>query len=110
MNESRWMGKVPLVGTDGELLGTSSLAEAQILEALLTANGIDCELSQPSRGLDQMPAHLVLVASEQADQSARVIAEAQQAGAAAADEAELAGEIAGDHLPDGPDSGASGLL
>ena len=105
-----WVEKVPLVGVDGEPLKISGLAEAEIVQALLAANGIDCEVRMPSRGFQELPENLVLVPAEMAEDAARIIAEARAEGDAAADEAELAGEAAGDLPPDDLNPGSRRLL
>lgn len=101
---------VPVVGANGEPLGISGPAEAEILQGLLEANGIDSEVSEPARGFHQMPAYLVLVATNQADEAAAIIAAATAGGAAAAEEAELVGEKSGDLPLDDVNSGSRGLL
>jgi hypothetical protein len=105
-----WVEKVPLVGEDGEPLKISGLAEAEVVQALLAANGIDSEVCLPSRSIQQLPENLVLVPAEFAVAAARIIAEARADGEVAADEAELAGEAAGDLPPDDVNSGSRGLL
>ena len=101
MSESEWVEKVQLVGADGTPLRISGLAEASVLRRLLTANGIDSEVSEPSTAFHQFPAHLILVSADQVDEAARIIAEARPSGPTVADEAERAGEAAGDLTPDG---------
>ncbi len=110
MSTFGWVEKVPLTGTDGEPLKISGLAEAEIVQGLLAANGIDCEISLPSRSFDQLPENLILVPAELAEDAARIIAQARAAGEAAADEAELMGETAGDLPPDDLNSRFRGLL
>jgi hypothetical protein len=105
-----WVEKVPLVGVDGEPPKISGLAEAEIVQGLLAANGIDCEVRPPSRSFQELPEYVVLVPVEQAEAAARIIAEARSGGAAAADEAELEGEAGGDLPPDDLDSSARGIL
>jgi hypothetical protein len=110
MSEYGWVQKVPLAGEHGEVLKISGFAEASIRQGLLAASGIDSEVSEPSRGLHQFPANLVLVPPDQASEAARIIADARAKGATAADEAELAGEAAGDLPPDEVNSGSKRLL
>jgi hypothetical protein len=105
-----WVEKVPLVGVDGEPLKICGLVEAEVVQALLAANDIDSEVCLPSRSTQQLPENLVLVPAEFAEAAARIIAEARAEGDAAADEAELAGEAAGDLPPDDVNSGSRGLL
>jgi hypothetical protein len=52
----------------------------------------------------------LLVSSADAESAGQVIAEALAGGAAAADEAELEGEAAGDKPPDDSGSGWAGFL
>jgi regulator of protease activity HflC (stomatin/prohibitin superfamily) len=105
-----WVEKVPLVGVDGEPLKISGVVEAEVVQALLAANGIDCEVCQPTWRLQELPENLVLVPAERAEEAARIIAEARAEGEAAADEAELEGEAEGDLPPDDVDSSARGIL
>jgi hypothetical protein len=105
-----WVEKVPLVGVDGEPLKISGLAEAEIIQALLAANGIDGEVCLPSRSTQQLPENLVLVPAELAEDAARIIAEARAGGEAAAAEAELEGESEGDVPPDDVDSGSREII
>ncbi len=110
MSTYGWVEKVPLLGADGEPLKISGLAEAEIVQGLLAANGIDCEVKLPSRSFHQLPENLILVPAELAEDAARIIAQARADGEAAADEAELAGESAGDLPPDDLNSRFRGLL
>lgn len=110
MSESDWVEKVQLLGPDGAPLRISSLAEASVVRGLLAANGIDCEVSEPSTAFHQLPAHLILVPADQADEAARIVAEARAAGHAEADAAELAGEAGEDLPPDDVKDVSKGLL
>lgn len=105
-----WVEKVPLVGVDGEPLKISGLVEAEIIQALLAANGIDCEVRLPTRCLQELPENLVLVPAELAKEAARIVAEARAEGEAAAAEAELEGEAEGDLPPDDVDSGSREII
>ncbi len=100
MSESDWVVKVQLVGPDGTPLRIEGWEEAHVVQELLTASGIDAEVSEPSTASHQFPAHLILVPQEQAEDAARIIAEARAGGPAAAEEAERIGEDAGDRPPD----------
>ncbi len=102
--------RVPLIGSDGKPLGISGLVEATILAGLLVANGIDAKVSQPSRAFNELPVNLLLVPAGQARDAARIIDEARAQGESATDEAELAGEAAGDLPPDDLNCGSKGLL
>jgi hypothetical protein len=110
MSESDWVEKVQLLGEDGAPLRISGLAEASVVRGLLAANGIDSEVSEPSTAFHQFPAHLILVPADQADEAARIIAEARPGGESASVEAELGGEAAGDVPPDDMGFGSKGLL
>jgi hypothetical protein len=108
--ESNWVEKVQLLGTDGTPLRISSLAEASVVQGLLAANGIDSDVSEPSTAFHELPAHLILVPANQADEAARIVAEARAKRGSASVEAESGGEAAGDLPPDDVNSGSRGLL
>ena len=110
MSESDWVEKVQLLGVDGAPLRISGLAEASIVQGLLAANGIDSEVSEPSTAFHEFPAHLVLVPADQADEAARIVAEARARGESASVEAEFAGEEVGDVPTDDMGFGPKGLL
>jgi len=110
MSESGWVEKVQLLGADGAPLRISCLAEASVVQGLLAANGIDSDVSEPSTAFHELPAHLILVPVDQAEEAARIVAEARAEGGSASVEAELAGESAGDLPPDDVNSSSSGLL
>ena len=110
MSESGWVEKVQLLGADGAPLRISCLAEAFVVQGLLAANGIDSDVSEPSTAFHELPAHLILVPVDQAEEAARIVAEARAEGGSASVEAELAGESAGDLPPDDVNSSSSGLL
>jgi len=78
------------------------------LQSLLQANGIEAFVSG-FRAEPVLPFRL-LVAAADAERASAVIAEARAGGAAAADEAESAGETAGDLPPDDLNFGSRGLL
>ena len=80
------------------------------MQGLLAANGIDSDVSEPSTAFHELPAHLILVPVDQAEEAARIVAEARAEGGSASVEAELAGESAGDLPPDDVNSSSSGLL
>lgn len=78
------------------------------LQSLLSSNGIAAIVSG-FRAEPVLPFRL-LVASADAERAGNLIAEASAGGAAAADEAELDGEAAGDIPPDGGRSASTGFL
>jgi hypothetical protein len=78
------------------------------LQSLLRGHGIEAVVSG-YRAEPVLPFRL-LVSSADADQAGRVIAEALAGGAAAAEEAELDGEAAGDQPPNDAGSGRPGFL
>lgn len=94
--------------TDGEIPLGVPLVVATGLQSLLRGHGIEAIVSG-YRAEPVLPFRL-LVSSADAEQAGRVIAEALAGGAAAADEAELAGEAAGDLPPDEVNSGSKRLL
>ena len=109
-NESGWVEKVQLLGADGAPLRISCLAEASVVQGLLAAHGIDSDVSEPSTAFHELPAHLILVPADRADEAARIVAVAHAEGGSAAGEAELAGEAPGDLPLDDVNSGSRGLL
>ena len=78
------------------------------LQSLLQANGIEAVVAG-FRAEPVLPFRL-LVAEADAERAALIIAEARADGAAAADEAELEGEAAGDRPPTDVGSGRPGFL
>ena len=78
------------------------------LQSFLLSNGIEAMISG-FRAEPVLPFRL-LVASTDAERAGILIAEARVGGAAAADEAEFAGEAEGDLPPDDVDPTSSGLL
>ena len=94
--------------TDGGIPLGVPLIVATGLQSLLRGHGIEAIVSG-YRAEPVLPFRL-LVSSADADQAGRVIAEALAGGAAAADEAELAGEAVGDLPPDDVNSRSKGLL
>jgi hypothetical protein len=78
------------------------------LQSLLLGHGIEAMVSG-FRSEPVLPFRL-LVSSADAEEAGRVIAEALAGGAAAADEAELEGEAAGDRPPQDAGSGRDGLF
>jgi hypothetical protein len=91
MSQPEPLDLVPVLEADGTPLELSEM-EAAGLQSLLAANGIEAFVN----GAEMMPnlPYRLEVPSGQAKQAAEVIAEARSAGAAGADEAELAGESA----------------
>ncbi len=84
------------------------LVVATGLQSLLRGFGIEAVVSG-YRAEPVLPFRL-LVSSAEVERASQVIAEALSGGAAAADEAELAGEAAGDIPPDGMNLGWKGVL
>ena len=80
--------------------------EARALQSLLVSCGIPAVLS-PFTAYTFMPGRLLVPAS-QAEEAARIIAEAP--GAASAEEAERAGEAAGDQPPEDAGKGLPGVF
>jgi len=78
------------------------------LQSVLRGHGIEAIVSG-YRAEPVLPFRL-LVSSAHAESAGQVIAEALAGGAAAADEAELAGEAAGDRPPTDAGSGRPGFL
>jgi len=78
------------------------------LQSVLRGHGIEAIVSG-YRAEPVLPFRL-LVSSADAEIAGQVIAEALAGGAAAADEAELEGEAAGDKPPDDSGSGWAGFL
>jgi len=92
---------------NGNPLGVS-LVVATGLQSLLRGHGIDAMVSG-FRTEPVLPFRL-LVSSADAEEAGRVISEALAGGAAAAEEAELAGEASGDLPPEDVNSLSKGLL
>lgn len=92
MNPSDPLDLVPVTEQDGTPVELTEM-EALELQNLLDANGIDAVIS----GAEMMPnlPYRLQVPAGQAEEAARVIAEARAAGAAGAEEAEQEGEAAG---------------
>jgi hypothetical protein len=82
--------------------------KAAALQSLLVSNGITAVLS-PFTAYTFMPGRLLVPAS-QADEAARIIAQALASGPAAAEEAERAGEAAGDQPPEDAGKGLPGVF
>lgn len=99
--------KLVPVMEDGVPLGVPMIV-ATGLQNLLQANGIEAIVSG-FRAEPVLPFRL-LVAESDVERASAVIAEARAGGGAAADEAELAGESAGDLPPDDLNSRFRGLL
>lgn len=87
---------VPL--TNGELELDLSEMEAISVKSLLDANGIDAVIDGASQ-MPNLPYKIQVPAAQLAD-AIRIYREAREAGAPAAEAAELAGEAPGDSLPD----------
>jgi hypothetical protein len=92
---------------DGHPLGLPQM-EALILQSLLSAEGISAEVS--GYWAEPVLPFRLLVSSAVVEQASRLVAEARAGCATAADEAELAGEAAGDVAPEGADRGMPGLF
>jgi len=92
MQTSDPLNLVPVLEEDGTPLELTEM-EAVELKNLLDANGIDAVIS----GSEMMPnlPYRLMVAAGQAEDAARVIAEARAAGPAGAEEAEQEGEAEG---------------
>jgi hypothetical protein len=90
---------VPLQLSQVEALGLQSLLASERIEAVVS--GYWAEPVIPFR---------ILVSSARAEEAARIIAEARAGGEAAAIEAELAGEAAGDVPPDDVHCGREGVF
>jgi hypothetical protein len=97
---------IPVMESGGPL--EVPLIVATGLQSVLRGHGIEAVVSG-FRTEPVLPFRL-LVSSTDAERAGQVIAEALAGGAAAADEAELAGEAAGDLPPDDVNSGSRGLL
>jgi hypothetical protein len=82
---------------DGLVLEFSEMEAAEV-KSLLAANGIEAFV----RGASQLPnlPYEILVPSDQREQAEAVFRDASQAGPAAAEEAERAGEAMGDTPPE----------
>jgi hypothetical protein len=87
---------VPL--TDGELELELSEMEAISVKSLLAANGIDALIDGASQ-MPNLPYKIQVPAAQLAD-ATRIYREATEAGAAAAEATELAGEASGESQPD----------
>ena len=98
---------VPVKDPQGLVLQMPEM-EATALQSLLVSNGITAVLS-PFTAYTFMPGRL-LVPAAQADEAARIIAEALASGPAAAEEAEQAGEAAGDQPPEDAGQGTPGVF
>lgn len=98
---------VPVMDGKGFVLEVSDM-EAAGLQSLLESSGIEAVLS-PFTGYGTLPGRL-LVQAAQADDAARIIAEALASGPAAAEEAERAGEAAGDRPPEDLGKGLPGVF
>jgi len=98
---------VPVRGPIGLALELPE-TEATALQSLLESNGIEAILS-PFTDVGLLPVRLLVPAS-QAEEAARIIAEALESGAASAEEAELAGEAAGDQSPEDAGRGLPGVF
>lgn len=78
---------------------TNDDSEAQIVKGLLESNGLDVAMSTPEAPIGVFPISSsdlgrvrLLVRAEQADEARRLIDESEEAGPAAADEAERESE------------------
>ncbi len=78
------------------------------LQSLLQANGVEAIVSG-YRAEPVLPFRLMVAAAD-AERASAVIADARAGGSAAADEAELEGEAAGDRPPQDAGSGRAGFL
>ena len=98
---------VPVRDGHGFVLEVSDL-EAAGLQALLKSSGIE---AVPTRitGYPTLPGRL-LVRGAQVAEATRIIAEALASGPTAADEAERAGEAAGDQPPEDAGHGSAGVF
>jgi hypothetical protein len=99
--------KLVPVMDDGVPLGVPMIV-ATSLQSLLRSEGIEAIVSG-YRAEPVLPFRL-LVSSADAERASAVIADARADGGAAADEAELAGEAAGDLPPDDLNPGSRRLL
>ena len=88
---------VTIDNPDGTPLELSEM-QALELKSLLEASGIEAIVSGAEM-LPNLPYRLLVPASEQ-EQAEQAISDATAAGTAGADEAELAGEAAGDATPE----------
>jgi len=98
---------VPVRDNRGFVLEVSDM-EAAALKSLLESSGIEAVLS-PFTAYGTLPGRLLVPAS-QAEEAARIIAQAPESGAAAAEEAERAGEAAGDRPPEDFGQGLPGVF
>lgn len=105
--ESDPLDLVPVRDDAGYVLEVSDL-EAAALKSLLESSGIAAVLS-PFTAYGTLPGRL-LVPAFQAGEAARIIAEALASGPAAAEQAERAGEAAGDQPPEDAGVGSPGVF
>jgi len=100
-------GLVPVRDSKGFVLEVSDM-EAAGLQSLLESSGIEA-VHSPFTGYGTVPGRL-LVPAAQAEEACRIIAEALAVGPAAAEEAEQAGEKAGDQPPEDAGNGSPGVF
>lgn len=98
---------VPVRGPMGLALELPEI-EAAALQNVLEWGGIEA-IRSPFTDVGLLPVRLLVPAS-QAEEAARIIAEALESGAASAEEAELAGEVAGDQSPEDAGKGLPGVF
>lgn len=98
---------VPVRDGEGLVLEMPEM-DARALQSLLESCGITAVLS-PFTAYTFMPGRLLVPAS-QAEEAARIIAQAPESGAASAEEAERAGEAAGDQPPEDAGKGLPGVF
>ncbi len=98
---------IPLRNAAGYVVEVSDM-EAAALRALLESSGITAVFS-PFTAYGTLPGRLLVPAS-QTGEAAKIIAEALASGPAAAEQAELAGEAAGDRPPEDAGKGLPGVF
>lgn len=98
---------VPVRDRAGYVLEVSDM-EAAALRSLLESSGIEAVLS-PFTAYGSLAGRLLVPAS-QAGEAVRIIEEALKSGPAAAEQAELAGEAAGDQPPEDLGTGLPGVF